>query len=131
MEIKARLATIDDAQEFASWAINNSGIPDDDIKAVAKATPLTIVVEVDGKPELYIPLIPSMTIGYLGFRPDQDLRTRATALKGMLEAVQSVQADLSISSVYVHTHAEYPMGKWATKNGFVKAPKETFVLEKA
>lgn len=128
--ITVRLATPEDAETFAAWAYNNPDIPNSDLKAVAKATVLTLVVEVDGKPEMYLPLIPAMTIGYLGFNPDQDLRTRAVALKEMREGLARLQNELSIDYAYVHTKAEYPMGRWALKNGFTKTPKDAFVLER-
>jgi hypothetical protein len=128
--ITVRLATPEDAPRFSEWATHNIDIPDEDIKAVERSTPLTLVVEVNGKPEMYLPLIPAMTIGYLGFNPDQDVRTRASALKSMLGALKSFQEHLGIEYAYVHTKAEYPMGKWAVKNGFKKTPKDAFVLER-
>jgi hypothetical protein len=130
MKATARFAIPDDASAFAEWATKNLDIPESDIEAVAKATPLTLVIEVDGKPEMYMPLIPSLTIGYLGFRPDQNLRTRATCLKEMLGTLKQLQANLKIENAYVHTKAEYPMGRWALKNGFEKAPKDAFVLQR-
>ena len=128
--ITVRLAAPEDAPLFASWAIENMDIPDEDIKAVEKSNALVLTIEVDGKPEMYLPLIPAMTIGYLGFNPDQDVRTRASALKSMLGALKSFQEHLGIEYAYVHTKAEYPMGKWAVKNGFKKTPKDAFVLER-
>lgn len=128
--ITVRLAAPEDAALFAAWATQNLDIPDEDIKAVQKSTPLVLVIEVDGKPEMYLPLIPAMTIGYLGFNPDQDIRTRAVVLKAMREALANLQTELGISRAYVHTKAEYPMGRWALKNGFTKTSKDAFVLEK-
>jgi hypothetical protein len=128
--VTVRLATPDDAPRFSEWATHNMDIPDEDIKAVERSTPLTLVVEVNGKPEMYLPLIPAMTIGYLGFNPDQDIRTRAVVLKEMRAALGRLQDELGINYAYVHTKAEYPMGKWAVKNGFKKTPKDAFVLER-
>jgi hypothetical protein len=128
--IAVRLAAPEDAASFAAWAAQNPDIPDEDIEAVQKSTPLTLVVEVDGKPEMYLPLIPAMTIGYLGFNPDQDVRTRATVLREMRAALANLQNTLGIEYAYVHTKAEYPMGRWALKNGFKQTPKDAFVLER-
>ena len=128
--IAVRLATPEDSELFAQWATDNLDIPDEDINAVAKANTLTIVVEVDGKPEMYLPLIPAMTIGYLGFNPDQDVRTRAVVLREMRAALGRLQDELKLDYAYVHTKAEYPMGKWALKNGFKQTPKDAFVLER-
>jgi hypothetical protein len=129
-KVTVRLAAPDDAAAFSAWAVHNSDIPDEDIAAVQKAKPLTLVVEVDGKPEMYLPLIPAMTIGYLGFNPDQDIRTRAVVLREMLAALSNLQNTLGIDYAYVHTKAEYPMGRWALKNGFKQTPKDAFVLER-
>jgi hypothetical protein len=128
--ITLRTAEAKDAEMLADWATQNPDIPSDDIEAVAKSTPLVVVVEVDGKPEAYLPLIPALTIGYLGFRPGQDTRTKALALRGMLDGLQRVQSNLGISDAYVFTKAEYPMGKWALKNGFKQKSKDGFTLEK-
>lgn len=128
--ITVRLAAPEDAATFSAWATQNTDIPDEDIEAVQKSTPLTLVVEVDGKPEMYLPLIPAMTIGYLGFNPDQDVRTRATVLREMRAALANLQNTLGIEYAYVHTKAEYPMGRWALKNGFKQTPKDAFVLER-
>jgi hypothetical protein len=124
------LATPEDAPAFVEWATKNPDIPEEDIDAVANSTPLTLVVEVDGQAELYLPLIPAVTIGYLGFRPGQNVRTKAVALRAMAEALQDVQRRLSINDAYVFTKAEYPMGKWALKNGFKMKDKSAFTLEK-
>ena len=128
--ITVRLAAPEDAEQFTAWAVGNTDIPDSDIEAVQNSTALTLVVEIDGRPELYLPLIPAMTIGYLGFNPEQDLRTRAVALRRMREALANLQTGLGVSYAYVHTKAEYPMGRWALKNGFKQTPKDAFVLEK-
>ena len=130
-DITARLATTEDAALFAEWVTKNLDIPDEDVAEVAKSAPLTLVIEVDGKPELFIPFIPAMTIGYLGFNPDQNLRTRAKALNAMRETLSKLQNELKLQYAYVHTKAEYPMGRWALKNGFEKAPKDAFVLKRS
>ena len=89
--ITVRLAAPEDAPLFASWATENMDIPDEDIKAVEKSNALVLIIEVDGKPEMYLPLIPAMTIGYLGFNPDQDIRTRAVVLREMRAALGRLQ----------------------------------------
>jgi hypothetical protein len=129
-KITSRLATAEDAPAFVEWAVNNPDIPEADIDAVANSIPLTLVVEVDGQAEVYLPLIPAMTLGYLGFRPGQDVRTKAVALNAMAEALQNLQRELKISDAYVFTKAEYPMGKWALKHGFKTKDKTAFTLEK-
>lgn len=131
MKVTARVAQQEDIKAFAEWAAGNGDIPAEDIQAVAKAKcPLVLVVEVDGQPELYIPLLPAMTIAYLGFRPGQSPRVKAKAMQGMLEAIKNVQQSLGIEDTYVFTKAEYPMGKWALKHGFVEKSKTGFSLEK-
>lgn len=132
MTTTTRLATPADAETFAGWAALNSDIPQADIEAVASTVTLTLVTEVDGHPELYIPFIfsptaPLLTIGYLGFRIGQSYREKAKALRSMLAAVGRLQHDLGCA-VRVVTKAEYPMGKWALKNGFIQKP-DGFYLE--
>lgn len=127
-----RWATPDDAEAFASWASANTDIPRGDIDAVADSVCTTLVTEVDGHAELYIPLMwskerPLLTIGFLGFRPGQDPRTKARALKSMLSGVIRLQEHLGCE-VRVVTKAEYPMGKWALKHGFIQKP-DGFFLE--
>src|SRR5262249_25053749 len=131
--MQARLARPSDAEAFAQWALNNPDIPAADIDAVANSTALTIVVEADGQPELYIPYIfsetePLLTIGYLGFRPGPAPRTKAKALKAILAATHRLQ-DHFDCKVRVVTEPEYPMGKWALKHGFIQKP-DGFYLEK-
>lgn len=117
---------------FTKWATDNIDIPQNDLAAVSKSkVPLILVVEVDGKPDMYMPLLPAVTIGYLGFRPDATPREKAFALKTMKKALQALMDTLSIEDAYVFTKAEYPMGKWALKNGFTQKEKAGFTLERA
>lgn len=132
MNTTCRLATPADAEAFAEWAATNNDIPDDDVRAVAESITLTLVIEVEGARELYIPFIfsataPLLTIGYLGFRPGQSHRTKAAALHAMLSATWSLKNHFGCE-VRVVTKAEYPMGKWALKHGFIPKP-DGFYLE--
>lgn len=127
-----RFATPDDMPLFTKWAVDNTDIPQTDLDAVAKSkVPLILVVEVDDQPEMYMPLLPAVTIGYLGFRPGANPREKAVALKTMKKALRALMDTLSIEDAYVFTKAEYPMGKWALKNGFKQKEKDGFTLERA
>lgn len=127
-----RLATPADASAFARWAESNHDIPRADIEAVANAVTLTVVAEVDGEAELYIPFIFSphralLTIGYLGFRPGHGRRTKSRALRAMLASAARLRDHLGCE-MRVVTKAEYPMGKWALKHGFIQK-SDGFYLE--
>lgn len=126
-----RLATPQDAELCAKWVAQNLEIPIADQEAVQRAKfPLMLVVEVDGQPELFMPLLPALTIGYLGFNPTQDVKTKARALKAMKAALIELQKNLGIEDAYVFTRPEYPMGKWALKNKFVIKENLGFSLER-
>lgn len=128
--VKTRFATPEDAPAFAEWAASNPDIPREDLEALQRcATPLTLVVEIDGKAEMYMPLLPAVTIAFLGFRPGQDLRKKATALREMRKALRRFQKQLQIPDAYVFTKAEYPMGRWALRNGFRQKLNDGFTLE--
>lgn len=129
-QVTTRLAKPEDAPAFVAWALGNPDIPEEDIDAVANSTPLTLVVEVNGQAEIYLPLIPAVTLGFLGFRPGQDVRTKSIALNALAVALQDLQRQLKINDAYVFTKAEYPMGKWALKHGFKTKDKTAFTLEK-
>jgi hypothetical protein len=131
MKAKIREARPEDAKLFASWVAGNADIPVADKKAVADAVKAdTLVVEVDGKPEMFLPLLEARTIRFLGFNPEQDVRTKAKALRAMCEAVGQFQRLHGIEDVYVFTKAEYPLGKWALKNGFKEIEQDGFTLER-
>lgn len=127
-----RLATPTDAAAFSTWIVNNPDILKADIEAVANAVTLTLAVDVDDAPELFIPFMFSpteavLTIGFLGFRPGQNRRTKAVALKAMLTYTTRLRDHLGCA-VRVVTKAEYPMGKWALKHGFTQK-QDGFYLE--
>lgn len=127
-----RITTPADAAEFAAWVVSNPDIPAADIEAAAQAVTLTVAAEVDGRAELFIPLIfspdkPQLTVGFLGFRPGQTHRVKANALKVMLEGVRRLRDHFGCE-VRVVTKPEYPMGKWAIKHGFTQK-QDGFYLE--
>ena len=131
MNVTVRPAQPGDAESFAAWAANNPDIPQQDINAVRKSEiPFVLVVEIDGEAAMYMPLIPAVTIGYLGFRPDLAPRPKAKAMRAMLAALKEFMGALKISDTYVFTKAEYPMGKWALRNGFKPKEKDGFTLER-
>jgi len=117
---------------LADWAINNPDIPQSDTDALSKSKiPMILVVEVDGQPELFLPLLPAVSIAFLGFRPGATPKEKAVALKRMKRALLDFMGALSIDDAYVFTKAEYPMGKWALKNGFRQKDKDGFTLERS
>lgn len=125
-----RLPEVNEAEQFADWATSNSDIPSADIREVASAkASTTIVIEENGIPVMYMPLLPAVTIPYLGFRPGIDERTKAKALKKMKEALQNLQKSMGISDAYVFTQAEYPLGKWALRKGFIEKKNKGFTLK--
>jgi hypothetical protein len=129
MDVKIRMATEADAPAFAEWITSNPDIPQEDIEAVSACKiPMTLVVEIDGQAEMFVPLLPAVTIGYLGFRPDSTPRKKARARREMLRALELFQIGLQIPDAYVFTKAEYPMGKWALRNGFKQKSKDGFTL---
>lgn len=125
-----RLATEADAPAFAQWVAGNPRISPSDVEAVSKTTPLTIVVEADGQPEGFIPMIPAMTIGFIGLRPGQDARTTSAVLAKLREGLLNLQDALKINEAYVHTKAEMPIAKWALKHGFKEKEQDTYVLQR-
>lgn len=130
-DIKVRFATPEEIPTLADWAYNNQDIPQEDLDALENCQiPMILVVEVNGQPELFLPLLPAVTIAFLGFRPDGDLRNKAIALREMRQALGRFLEGLKIDNAYVFTKAEYPMGKWALKNGFKQKEKDGFTLER-
>jgi hypothetical protein len=131
VDVKIRMAEEADAPSFAQWITSNPDIPQEDIDAVSACKiPMVLVVEIDGQAEMFMPLLPAVTIGYLGFRPDSEPRKKATARRAMQRALKEFQSRLQIQDAYVFTKAEYPMGKWALRNGFRQKSKDGFTLEK-
>lgn len=129
MNVKIRMAEEADAPDFAEWATSNPDIPQEDLEAVAACKiPMVLVVEIDGEAELYLPLLPAVTLAFLGFRPGSSLRKKALALRAMRSALAGFQRELQIPDAYVFTKAEYPMGKWALRNGFKQKSKDGFTL---
>jgi hypothetical protein len=129
MNVKIRMATEADAPAFAEWITNHPDIPQEDVKAVSACKiPMVLVVEIDGEAEMFMPLLPAVTIGYLGFRPGMDLRKKARSLRAMRKALEGFQRALQIPDAYVFTKAEYPMGKWALRNGFKEKLEDGFTL---
>lgn len=126
-----RFATPEELPTFIDWAVNNPDIPQADIDLLTRSKiPMILVIEVDGTVEMFLPLLPAVTIAFLGFRPDGNVRGKATALRSMWKALRGFLDVLSIEDAYVFTKAEYPMGKWALKNGFKQKEKDGFTLER-
>ncbi len=125
-----RLPEAGESQQFADWATQNPDIPDADIKEVLAAKAMTnVVIEDEEGAALYMPLLPAVTIPYLGFRPGLSEKKKAQALRKMKEALQNLQRSLHIADAYVFTQPHYPLGKWAKKKGFQQKQKPGFTLK--
>lgn len=124
--IKARWLEPRDFEKFAQWVSSNTDIPRDDTRILKYPRTLTMVFESDGAPILFVPITPVYEVGFLGFKPDLDARTKAKALRRVIETLNEVMLETQIPETEVFTRAEYPIGKWATKHGFVERDKPGF-----
>lgn len=125
-EFNVRFAEPRDFESFAHWVSTNPDIPRDDTRILNYPRTLTLVFETNGAPVLFVPITPVYEVGFLGFKPDLDARTKAKALRMVIAALQKVMRETQVLETEVFTRAEYPIGKWATKHGFVERDKPGF-----
>jgi hypothetical protein len=128
-ELTYRWAEPADAEAFALWSSGNGKIPHKDVVAsmsVNNPTCVYFVIEKDGAPLLFAPFYLQMNLGFLGFNPNANRRDRIEALAKMQEISSQFANLLGIREIVVQTSAEYPVAKWASKNGFVEEPRQTF-----
>lgn len=125
-----RLATPDDAEAFAQWAVGNPDIPYQDIEAgMRENNPTTIVfvVENDGQALLFLPFYCLINVAYFGFNPAASEREKVAAMNLMLKAVESFAVAFGIREIQGFSKEGYGMAKWAERKGFHKELRQAFV----
>jgi hypothetical protein len=124
-----RWAEPSDAEAFSLWSSTNAKIPHKDVVAtmsVNNPTCVYFVIEKNGVPLLFAPFYLQMLLGFLAFNPHAGRRDRINALEKMHEVSAGFASNLGIREVVVQTSPEYPVAKWAVKNGFEEEPRTTF-----
>jgi len=124
-----RWAQPSDAEAFSKWSSENGKIPHKDILASMSAnnpTCVYFVIEKDGVPILFAPFYVQMILAFLGFNPEAGRKDRIDALAKMQEITSKFAEKHGIREIAVQTSPEYPVAKWAVKNGFNEEPRKTF-----
>ena len=128
--MNVRLAQVEDAEDFAQWAIENPDIPHEDILAGMtenNPTSVVFVVEDAGKAILYLPFYCLINVAYFGFNPEASEREKLAAMNLMLKAVENFAEAFGIREIQGFSKEGYGMAKWAMKRGFIKESRQAFV----
>jgi hypothetical protein len=126
-----RFAQPSDAPAFVKWSTENGKIPHKDILASMSdnnPTAVFFVIEKDGVPVLFAPFYAQMILAYLGFNPEAGRKDRVDALESLKWVISQFAFDHGVHEITVQTSKDYPVGRWALKNGFVAEPRETFKM---
>jgi len=118
-----------DIEKFSKWIVSNPDIPDEDKRMIPYPSALTICIEKDGEPIMYVPLHFQLFIGFLGFHPEMSPKDKAGALKAAMQAAKRLCNACQVKEIHVATKPEYPMGKWAMKHGFIDSNKNDLYWE--
>lgn len=129
--ITIRPAEPKDTVLFANWVAYNPDIPRKDVLSGLKQnnpTSCVEVVEIDGKPILFLPFYAVLNVAYFGFNPEATDLEKGKAMSAMLNAVKAFAAEYNIREIQGFSKREYLMAKWAVKKGFTEEPRQAFVL---
>lgn len=129
-KIITRFATAEDSTAFSEWAVYNEDIPRKDIESAMNAPGLIApVVEIEGKPVLYVPTYPVLNVAYLGFNPEASRSNRLLAMEAMLKSLEELARKFHISEVQTLSKEEYMVAKWAIKHGFKLDNRNPLIFE--
>jgi hypothetical protein len=126
-----RWAQPSDSELFAKWASENDKIPRKDIlssMSVNNPTCVFFVIEKDGVPVVYAPFHARLILDFLGFNPESGRKDRLEALSSLQNVISEFALIHGIREIAVESAKDYPVAKWAVKNGFEPEPRETFKL---
>jgi len=126
-----RFAQPSDTESFVKWSTENGKIPHKDIIAAMSANNPTVVffvIEKDGVPVLFAPFYCQMVLAFLGFNPDARRKDRVDALESLKWVISQFAFDYGVREIAVNTSKDYPVGRWALKNGFVPDGRELFKM---
>lgn len=130
MSFNLRFANEDDAKPFAEWAAKHPDIPKKDIRAsLTKNNPTSkvLVVEVDGKAILYVPVYCALRIAFLGFNPEiTDEKVRVGSMNAMLLFIKAFAHEHGINEIDTLTLERYPVARWAKKHKFNVEDRQLF-----
>jgi hypothetical protein len=126
-----RWAQPSDSELFAKWASENDKIPHRDVLAsmsLNNPTCVFFVIEKDGVPVVFAPFYARMILAFLGFNPKAGKKDRLDALSSLQNVIAQFAFDHGIREIAVETAKDYPVGRWALRNGFEPEPRETFKM---
>lgn len=126
-----RFAQPEDAAVFAEWIAHNDQIPRSDVElALSENNPTTqiLVIERDGRPIFFVPLLQVLRIAYLGFDPELSTKDKTDAMAKMLDAIKILAMSMNIRQVDTLTVSSLPVARWARHNGFVPDKREIYEL---
>jgi hypothetical protein len=128
-----RLAGPDDAEAFTRWTLSNPLIDPRDIEAGKKKNNPTVVYfaveNSDGVVMGFTPVYLQMTLAHLVLNPDVSSEEIKRTLKMGLDGVVAFAASYGIHELTMLSRAEYPVAKWAMRQGFELDPRQFFKLD--
>lgn len=116
--VTVRFANADDTELFAKWVNENTDITEADKKVLKYPTTITMVIEEDGHPILFMPLALSFLISFLAFKPSLQAREAVEAVQAALEGLTNLGNSTGVCEVYVFPKPQCPLKKWTLQNNF-------------
>lgn len=127
-----RWAEPTDAEAFARWVTENPQIDWADANAslgVVNPTVMFFVATEDGVPRGFAPIYWSAVLGYLGFDPQSDGKTRLRALQVLKDGVMALLVQYGVREIQTLSEPQYGIAKWALEHGFTQEPRKLFRLD--
>jgi len=106
-------------QKDAEWmtaALANPQISTEEVRAGSKdASPLVTywMVECDGRPIVFAPLVPYWAFAHLGFSDDSSAEERKQALQTLVAGVASLALSVGVRELTALTLPEFPVAQYA------------------
>jgi hypothetical protein len=123
------MATPEEAKTVVEWAIKSGKVPTKDLEAARLNKTGCLCIEEDGKPILFVPFYALIQVAYLAFNPESRASERFGALEKALEGMSDFANKNGIREIQTLSLRDYPVAKWAVKNGFVEEDRNAFVFK--
>jgi len=124
-----RLALPEDAPAFKRWMADCKLIDPSDLTASMKSvqpTAVTFAVVKNGVPVVFAPIFATMSLGFLSFNPEANIKDRKSALKVLLRGAIAFAFQFGIRHLTTLSMRGYPVARWAEANGFVPETRTLF-----
>jgi hypothetical protein len=131
-EYTFRLVEAKDAPAISRWVAENQQIdPKDKQLCWTQTSPMAVyfIVEKDGEPIAYAPLLFVLHLCHLAFAPTSRASERVHAMQTLLDGTKEFAVEAGVHRIQTLTLPDYGVAKWALAHGFVADDRVLLTLD--